>query len=178
MGKRLLRKYYSQSATVLAADLIGKLLCRRTDEGILRYRIAETECYYSEQDTACHASKGKTERTKVLYEKGGTAYVYLCYGIHSLFNVVAGKEGFPEAVLIRGVENYNGPGKVTKAMFIDRSLNGIDLVTSKELWIEDDGVRPEYIAARRVGIDYATPEYRDILWRYIIQDGRYKAVQN
>ncbi|MBO5056632.1 MAG: DNA-3-methyladenine glycosylase [Lachnospiraceae bacterium] len=178
MGKRLLRRYYSQPATVLAADLIGKLLCRRTDAGILKYRIAETECYYREQDTACHASKGKTERTKVLYEKGGTAYVYLCYGIHSLFNVVTGKEGFPEAVLIRGVEDYNGPGKVTKAMSIDRSLNGIDLVTSKELWIEDDGVRPEYTAAKRVGIDYATPEYRDVLWRYIIKDGRYKAVQN
>lgn len=178
MGKRLLRKYYSQPATILAADLIGKILCRRTDAGILKYRIAETECYYSEQDTACHASRGKTERTKVLYEKGGTAYVYLCYGIHSLFNVVTGKEGFPEAVLIRGVEGYNGPGKVTKAMSIDRGLNGIDLVTSKELWIEDDGARPQYTAAKRVGIDYATPEYRDVFWRYIIQDGRYKAVQN
>lgn len=178
MGKRLPENYYRRPATELACDLIGKLLCRRTENGIIKYRITETECYYSEQDTACHASKGKTERTKVLYEKGGTSYVYLCYGIHSLFNVVTGKEGFPEAVLIRGVEGYNGPGKVTKAMAIDRSLNGIDLVTSKELWIEDDGTRPEYTAARRVGIDYATEEYRNMLWRYIIQDGKYKAVQN
>ena len=178
MGKRLLGNYYRRPATELASDLIGKLLCRRTQEGIIKYRITETECYYSEQDTACHASKGKTERTKVLYEKGGTSYVYLCYGIHSLFNVVTGKEGFPEAVLIRGVEGFNGPGKVTKAMDIDRSLNGIDLVRSKELWIEDDGTRPEYTAAKRVGIDYATEEYRNMLWRYIIQDGKYKAVQN
>lgn len=174
MGKRLLRKYYRRPATELASDLIGKLLCRRTDEGILRCRITETECYYGEEDTACHASKGKTERTKTLYEQGGTAYVYLCYGIHSLFNVVTGKEGFPEAVLIRGVEGYNGPGKVTRAMSIDRSLNGIDMVTSQELWIEDDGVRPEYTADKRVGIDYATEEYRNILWRYIVKDGQYK----
>lgn len=177
MGKRLLRKYYRRPATELASDLIGKLLCRRTEDGVIRYRITETECYYSEQDTACHASKGKTERTKILYEQGGTAYVYLCYGIHSLFNVVTGKEGFPEAVLIRGVEGYNGPGKVTKAMAIDRRLNGIDMVTSQELWIEDDGARPEFIADKRVGIDYATKEYRDILWRYIIQDGHYKPVK-
>lgn len=173
-----MRNYYRRPATELAPDLIGKLLCRRTEAGIIKYRITETECYYSEQDTACHASKGKTERTKVLYEKDGTAYVYLCYGIHSLFNVVTGNEGFPEAVLIRGIEGYNGPGKVTKAMCIDRSLNGIDMVTSKELWIEDDGVRPDFVAAKRVGIDYATEEYRDILWRYIIQDGSYKPVKN
>ena len=102
----------------------------------------ETECYYGEEDTACHASKGKTERTKVLYEQGGTAYVYLCYGMHSLFNVVSGKKGHPEAVLIRGVTGYNGPGKLTKAMHIDRTLNEEDMVNSDQLWLEDDGYRP------------------------------------
>ena len=76
--------------------------------------------------------------------------------MQSLFNVVTGKEGFPEAVLIRGVEGYNGPGKLTKAMQIDRSLNGIDMISSDELWIEDDGMRPDYTAAKRIGIDYAT----------------------
>lgn len=177
MAKRLGKNDLKKPATELAPDLIGKLLCRKTPTGIQKYRIAETECYYSEEDTACHASKGKTERTKVLYEKGGTAYVYLCYGMHSLFNVVTGKEGFPEAVLIRGVEGYNGPGKVTKAMGIDRSLNGIDLTESKELWLEDDGMRPAYSLAKRVGIDYADPTDRDRLWRYIIKDGSYKPVK-
>lgn len=176
-GKRLGRNYFRQPATALAPDLIGKLLCRKTPDGVLKYRITETECYYSEEDTACHASKGKTERTKVLYEKGGTAYVYLCYGMHSLFNVVTGKEGFPEAVLIRGVEGYNGPGKLTKAMQIDRSLNEEDMTTSKQLWIEDDGMKPTYRMAKRVGIDYATQEYRDKLWRYLIEDGRYKGAK-
>lgn len=176
-GKRLERKYFAQSAVELAPDLIGKLLCRKMDGQVLRYRIMETECYYSEQDTACHASKGRTERTKVLYMQGGTAYVYLCYGIHSLFNVVTGNEGFPEAVLIRGVEGYNGPGKLTKAMGIDRKLNEVDMTTSGELWIEDDGERPTYRADKRVGIDYAEEKDREMLWRYIIENGSYRPVK-
>ncbi len=177
MAKRLGRKYLSQPATLLAKELVGKLLCRRTENGVLRYRIMETECYFGEEDTACHASRGRTERTSILYGKGGTAYVYLCYGIHSLFNVVTGKEGHPEAVLIRGVSGYNGPGKVTKAMAIDRKLNGEDMVSSDRLWLEDDGERPAVRADKRVGIDYATPEYRDILWRYIVNEGSYKPVK-
>ncbi len=174
MAKRVGRTFLSQSATVLAPALLGKLLCRRTEDGIVKYRIMETECYCGEEDTACHASKGKTERTSVLYEQGGTAYVYLCYGMHALFNVVSGREGHPEAVLIRGVIGYNGPGKLTKAMQIDKSLNKEDMVNSKALWLEDDGCLPDYRTAKRVGIDYATPEYRDILWRYIVNEQEYK----
>lgn len=174
MAKRLGRSELSKPATQLAPELLGKFLCRRTDAGIVKYRITETECYFGEEDTACHASRGKTERTKVLYEKGGTAYVYLCYGIHSLFNVVSGKEGHPEAVLIRGVTDYNGPGKLTRAMGIDRSLNCEDMVISDQLWLEDDGYKPEYVTAKRVGIDYATEKYRDILWRFVVNDGAYK----
>ena len=176
MGKRMGRRALSRSAKELAPELLGKLLCRRREKGILKYRIMETECYCGEEDTACHASKGKTARTKILYEKGGTAYIYLCYGIHSLFNVVSGEEGHPEAVLVRGVSGYNGPGKLTRAMEIDRSLNGEDMVTSDLLWIEDDGYKPQYARAKRVGIDYATEKYRDILWRFIADDGKYKPV--
>ena len=107
MTRRLKRDVLEQPATRLAPELLGMLLCRKTQQGVLKYRIMETECYFGEEDTACHASKGKTDRTKVLYEKGGTAYVYLCYGIHCLFNVVSGRQGHPEAVLIRGVIGYN-----------------------------------------------------------------------
>ncbi len=177
MGKRLDKEYYQQPATVLAPDLIGKLLCRKAEGKVIRCRITETECYYSENDTACHASKGKTERTKVLYAQGGTAYVYLCYGMHSLFNVVTGEAGFPEAVLIRGVEGHNGPGKLTKALHIDRALNEENMITSEELWIEDDGEKPAYYTAKRVGIDYAEEKDKNILWRYIINDGIYKPVK-
>lgn len=160
----------SISAKKLAPFLIGKLLCRNIDGHIVKYRITETECYCGEEDTACHAHKGKTPRTKTLYEKGGTSYVYLCYGIHSLFNVVSGVKDHPEAVLIRGVEGFDGPGKLTRAMNIDRSLNGIDMTSSDLLWLEDDGTRLKYRRDKRVGIDYATPKYRDILWRFIAED--------
>lgn len=166
--ERLDGETLSMSAKKLAPYLIGKLLCRNIDGNIIKYRITETECYCGEEDTACHAHKGKTERTRILYEKGGTSYVYLCYGIHSLFNVVSGVQGHPEAVLIRGVEGFDGPGKLTKAMKIDRALNGVDMTVSDELWLEDDGFKCKYRRAKRVGIDYATPKYRDILWRFIL----------
>ena len=152
----------------MAPSLLGKLLCRRIDDEVVKYRITETECYFGEDDTACHAHKGKTERTKIMYHEGGVAYVYLCYGIHSLLNVVSGPADFPEAVLIRGVEGYEGPGKLTKALRIDRTLNGEDLINSKELWIEDDGYVANYKTDKRVGIDYASPEDREVLWRYYI----------
>lgn len=164
---RLKKTQYFLPATELAPLLLGKLLCRKLNGNTVKLRITETESYYGENDTACHASHGKTERTKVLYEHGGIAYIYLCYGIHSLFNIVSGNEGFPEAVLIRGVEGYNGPGKLTRALSIDRSLNGINLMESDELWVEDDGYVTEYTETPRIGIDYATLEYRNKLWRFV-----------
>lgn len=167
-SKRLDKKIYQLRATELAPLLIGKVLCRKIGDEIIKLHITETECYFGENDTACHASKGKTKRTEVLYEEGGIAYVYLCYGIHSLLNVVSGIKDFPEAVLIRGIEGFDGPGKLTKALKIDRSFNRENLVLSNQLWIEDDGTVFPYIKTKRIGVDYATPEYRDILWRYVI----------
>ena len=165
---RLAKEYYKRHATELAPDLLGKLLCRKIGDNLLEYRITETECYFGEDDTACHAHKGKTNRTRILYEEGGIAYVYLCYGIHNLLNIVTGEAGFPEAVLIRGAEGFSGPGKLTKQMKIDRSFNGESLILSDKLWVEDDGFKPEFKAARRVGIDYATEKYKNILWRFIL----------
>lgn len=159
--------FYKQSALILAPKLLGKLLCRNVSGEIIKLRITETECYYSEDDTACHASKGKTERTKILYNEGGCAYVYLCYGIHNLMNVITGEQDFPQAVLIRGIEGYAGPGKLTKALQIDRTLNGENLITSDKLWLEDDGFISNYKSTPRIGIDYATEEYRNKLWRFI-----------
>lgn len=165
-GTRLDRDYYRGPAPLLAPDLLGKLLCRRTSDTILRFRITETECYYGESDTACHASKGKTERTKVLYGQGGIAYVYLCYGIHNLFNIVTGEAGFPQAVLIRALDGHIGPGRLTKALAIDRRLNGADLTRSADLWLEDDHCRPPIVLSKRIGINYAAPADRDRLWRF------------
>lgn len=166
---RIHSSLFRHPADRLAPLLIGKLLCRRTENGILRLRIVETECYLGEDDTACHAHHGKTPRNAPLYLAGGHSYVYLCYGIHNLLNVVSGPEGHPEAVLIRGVEGVVGPGRLTKAMSIDRTLNAIDLTTSNELWIDDDGVTLPFRTAPRVGIDYANPIDRERLWRFIAQ---------
>ena len=158
--------YFHEPATRLAPDCVGKLLCRKTDSGILRLRITETECYFGEEDTACHAHHGRTPRTDILYAPGGYAYVYLCYGMHDLLNLVTGEEGHPEAVLLRGVEGYPGPGRLTRAMGIDRSLNRKLLIPENGLWLEDDGYRPVLRTSPRVGIAYAEPEDRDRLWRY------------
>ncbi|HBE12958.1 MAG TPA: 3-methyladenine DNA glycosylase [Clostridiales bacterium] len=170
MAYRLDKTEYLLPATELAPALLGKFLCRNIEDEIIRLRITETECYYGEIDTACHAHKGKTPRTETLYRQGGCAYVYVCYGIHSMLNVVSGPEGFPEAVLIRGVQGYAGPGKLTKALHIDRSLNGENFSKSNKLWLEDDGYESSYKTAKGVGIEYAHPFDRDRLWRFILME--------
>ncbi len=164
--------FYRQDALIVAPALLGKILVHDRGGDILRLRITETECYRGEEDTACHAKSGRTARTAVLYHPGGCTYIYLCYGLHYLLNIVTGEEDHPEAVLIRGglllpeEKNLNGPAKLTRAMGIDKSLNNTPL-TGGALYIEDDGFIPQYITAPRVGIDYATEYYRDIHWRFI-----------
>lgn len=164
------KAYYAAPATALATDLLGKLICRRVGDRVLRVRITETECYFGEEDTACHAHKGRTPRTDTLYLAGGVSYVYLCYGIHSLLNIVTGDIDHPEAVLIRGVEGAQGPGRVTKLLGITTKDNRLPLAFESGLWLEDDGAPPPlYKALPRVGIDYAAPADRDRLWRYLVQ---------
>jgi DNA-3-methyladenine glycosylase len=165
--RRLSVRDYQHDAVTLAPALLGKTLCRRRGENLTRLRITETEAYYGEADTACHACKGRTARTSVMYLPGGHAYVYLCYGIHWMLNIVSGPADHPEAVLIRGVEGYNGPGKLTRALGIGGALNSENLIESENLWIEDDGRRPVYRALTRVGIDYAAEEDRNRLWRFV-----------
>jgi DNA-3-methyladenine glycosylase len=161
--------FYTQDALTIAPLLIGKLLVRNINGNIVKYRITETEAYYGEEDSACHARVGKTKRTSLLYKRGGHSYIYLCYGMYYLFNVVTGNINHPEAVLIRGIEGYNGPGKLTKALQIGKELNGVDLATSNDIWIEDDSKSFEYTTSKRIGIDYATEPYKSIEWRFIIK---------
>jgi len=165
---RLERDFYKTDAVELAQNLLGKIICRKWNGEEIRARITETEAYMP-YDTACHASRGRTKRNAPMYEAGGTSYVYLCYGIHEMFNVVSGGKDNPQAVLIRGVEGANGPGRVTKLLKIDRSLNSIDMVVSNELWIEDDGNNmPKFETKKRIGIDYALEEDRNRLWRFVV----------
>ncbi len=167
MSKITDMEFFSKSALELAPLLLGKLLCTCINGETKKLRITETECYMGTGDLACHASKGKTERTSVMFGKGGVAYVYLIYGMHNMFNVVCGEEGSPEAVLIRCCEGYNGPAKLTKYLGIDRSFNKADLTKSKEIWLEDDKKKVKYVTKPRVGVDYAGEYWSKIEWRFV-----------
>ena len=165
--KRLDENFYNLTAVEAAPLLLGKFLCRKLDDKIIKSKITETEAYFGENDTACHAFKGKTNRTKTLYKQGGITYVYLCYGIHFMLNIVTGKENIPQAVLIRGIENHSGPGRLTRYLKIDKSFNEENLLTSNRLWIENNEIVTNYVSTPRIGIDYATEEYRCKLWRFL-----------
>ena len=166
---RLGKEDYRRDAVAMAKALLGMTLCRRVENGsVLRARIVETEAYFGEEDTACHAHKGRTSRTDVMYAFGGFAYVYLCYGMHNMLNVVTGPADHPEAVLIRGVEGAIGPGRVTKAFQITRAFNRENLVDSNRLWIESDGVSARFKATSRIGIGYATKRDQSRKWRFVL----------
>lgn len=166
---------FSLPAPALAPRLLGCTLCRRHPDGsVQRLPITETEAYFGEEDTACHAHHGKTKRTAPLYRRGGLAYIYLCYGMYDLLNAVSGEEGHPEAVLIRGVKGFDGPGKLTRAMRITRDFLLTDLSAPKEgegIWIEDRDrtESPEYDCLPRVGIGYASEEDQARLWRFRVK---------
>lgn len=164
---KLDKSFFKRDCLVVAPELVGKVICRKLADGtVLSVRVTETEAYRGAEDTACHASKGRTQRTELLFGEGGLIYVYLCYGMHWLMNAVTDEKENPQAVLFRAGEVYNGPAKLTKHIQIDKSFNGENFYDNERIWIEDDGYKPEIITLPRVGIDYATPYYRDILWRY------------
>ena len=162
---RLGYDFFRRPCPEVAADLVGKVLVYKGNT----LRISETECYCGEDDTACHASKGRTKRTEVMYMAAGTVYVYLCYGMHWMLNIVTGEENQPEAVLIRACVDAGGPGKLTKRLGITGSENRSSVVTSDALWIGDDGFCCQVTADKRVGIGYASQEDQDRLWRFKIK---------
>lgn len=164
---RLGAEFFHRECLEVARDLVGKVLVRREGDREIRLRITETEAYCGEADTACHAHKGRTKRTEVLYSASGTIYVYLCYGIHWLLNLVTGEENAPQAVLIRACEGADGPGRLTKALHITGDFNRQSILESPGLWVEDDGYRCEIRTAKRVGIGYAAQEDQDRLWRFV-----------
>lgn len=176
---KLKRDFYSGDDVLsIAKALLGKVLCSKVDDELTAGIITETEAYAAVNDKANHAYAGrKTERNAKMYEEGGVAYIYLCYGIHHLFNVVTNSEGVPDAVLIRAIEPYKGiekicyrrgltkplhgickgPGKLSVALGISVEDNGTDLCGDR-IWIEDIGIEvseSSIITGPRVGIDYA-----------------------
>ncbi|MDE5861658.1 MAG: DNA-3-methyladenine glycosylase [Ruminococcus sp.] len=168
MNIRLNENFFRRDCLVVAPELVGKILVRKLPDGtLIRERISETEAYRGEEDKACHASKGKTNRTEVMYGESGKIYVYLCYGIHWLMNITTGEVGKPQCVLIRAGEVHNGPAKITKYLHIDGTFNKQSVYGNPEIWFEDDGFRPEIKTASRVGIDYAGDYWKNIEWRFI-----------
>lgn len=177
--------YLRPDVVKIAKDLLGKVLFTRVGGAVTSGIIVETEAY-SQQERGCHAYRGMTERNKIMFGEGGFSYVYLCYGIHHLFNIVTNVSGMADAVLIRALEPHSGnsrmlkrmntktldrissgPGKLAKAMGIDRRLNGKYLL-SDEIWVEDIGMKVSRShASKRIGVDYAG---KDALlpWRFTI----------
>ena len=196
MKKLPLHFYDREDVVLIAQELIGKVLCTNVDGIITKGIITETEAYAGEIDKASHAFGGKrTDRTEIMFGKPGISYVYLCYGVHSLFNVVTNKEGIPHAVLIRGIypiegvetivsrrktkeplhKIADGPGKLSKALGIEfRQHNNLDLL-GKEVWIEDHSTTvnmKDVLVGPRIGVDYAAEDallpYR-FLWKRALQ---------
>ena len=173
MRMRLTRDFYHRDCLEVAPDLVGKVLVRTLEDGSqLRLRISETEAYRGVEDTACHAHKGRTKRTEILYREPGRIYVYLCYGVHWLLNIVTGEKDAPQAVLIRACVDAEGPGKLTKRLQVDKTFNDTSILTQKRLWIEDDGKRYVIEPDTRVGIGYASEEDQARLWRYKLRAER------
>ena len=164
--ERLGYEFYNRPCLEVARDLVGKVLVHEDR----KLRISETEAYWGIGDTACHASKGRTKRTEVLWEDAGTVYVYLCYGVHWMMNVITGDPEDPQGVLIRACREAEGPGKLTKSLGITGLRNRENAVTSERIWIGDDGFRCEIETDKRVGIGYASQEDQDKLWRFKMKE--------
>ena len=194
INDQLRSAFFTRPTLTLARELLGRRLVRLVDGQRLSGIIVETEAYIGETDTACHASKGRTPRTAVMFGPPGYAYVYLIYGMYHMLNIVTEAEGFPAAVLIRAIEPVegleqmqarrgrqrganltNGPGKLCKALAIDRGLNGSPLALEAGLWLEEGTPVSQANVATgpRVGIDYAAPEDRAAPWRFWVHGNRF-----
>jgi DNA-3-methyladenine glycosylase len=174
--KKLPRSYFRRPATELARALIGKILVRRIRGKTRRARVVETEAYLGPHDLASHAAKGRTRRTEVLFGPAGRAYVYLIYGMYQMLNVVAGRVGEAQAVLIRAAKpldgwraDLSGPGRLTRAFQVTRSEHGLDLAGDQLYFLDDPTHQARVVAAKRVGIDYAR-EWKDAPLRFLDAD--------
>lgn len=166
---RLDAAFFHRDCLDVAPDLVGKWLFRRLSDGtILKVRIAETEAYRGEEDKACHASKGRTPRSEMLYRESGTIYVYLCYGMHWLMNVVTGETNEPQGVLFRAGVGYPGPARLTKYLQVDKSFNGDSFITCPDLWIAEDGSTVTTHTDTRVGVEYAGEYWKSRPWRWVL----------
>jgi DNA-3-methyladenine glycosylase len=188
---KLPRSFYQQSTVDVAKQLLGKYLVRTHPDGDSIGRIVETEAYVGPHDLACHAAKGRTQRTEVMFGPAGHAYVYFIYGMYNMLNLVTEAKDYPAAVLIRAVEPVqgvelmkqrrrnqaprnlaSGPGKLCQAFDIDRELNGADLC-GKILFVEDSGEpAPKLQATARIGVDYAG-KWKNKPFRFVVRSSEF-----
>ena len=190
--------YLKDDVVKLSQELLGKFIFTKIDNAITGGMIVETEAYKGIEDKACHAYLGrKTKRNEIMYEIGGVAYVYICYGMHALLNVVTNKKAIPDAILIRAIEPVvgidtmlkrrnktkiersltAGPGSLTKALGITKKFNG-STFNNKDLWMEDRDIKIEkkdIKCSKRVGIDYAL-EHKDLPWRFRIKNSKWTSL--
>lgn len=160
--------FFTRDVLEVAPELPGKhiVICR--NDCLESYCITEVEAYKGEADKACHASKGRTERTEIMYHEGGHIYVYLIYGMYWMLNIVTGEKDDPQAVLIRGIEGYSGPGRVGRQLGINNSYYGIKISNSKDMWIEEGGPVYQINTGPRIGIHYAGEPWISKPWRFYI----------
>ena len=169
MQRRLDRAFFLRDVLEVAPELLGKKLVMIHESRVKAvYTITETEAYRGRDDLACHASKGRTKRTEVMFGDGGHIYMYLIYGMHWMLNVVTSVKGSPQAVLIRSLREASGPGRVTRLLGLDMQYNGEDLVSSERIGILDSGTIPSYTAGPRIGIDYAGEPWKSMHWRFVM----------
>ncbi|MBF0273610.1 MAG: DNA-3-methyladenine glycosylase [Nitrospinae bacterium] len=178
---KLSRNFYLKNTLVVCKELLGKVLVYNDMSGI----ISEVEAYRGTGDDACHAARGMTPRNKPMFEAGGFSYIYFIYGMYHCMNISTEKEGFPAAVLLRGIVPLegkekmiinrggktkaisNGPGKLCQALGLDKTSNNIDLVTSDFFYVEDRGIKPKTIhTSPRIGISTA----QDLEWRFFAKE--------
>lgn len=192
---KLRREFYSQNLLLVAKNLLGKILVKKSGKKYLSGKIVEVEAYHGDYDQASHAFRGKTKRNEIMFEEGGHLYVYFTYGMHYCANVVAGKKDQAVAVLIRAVEPINGidlmiknrfgrklvddkekfnltngPGKLCKAFEINRSHNGTDLIGDEIFILDQPKLKKKEIAvSKRIGITRSV----DLQWRFFVRDNPY-----
>ena len=163
--------FFDRPADRVARDLLGaRLVVRAPDGSVSRHVVFETEAYLGAHDLACHGSKGMTKRNAVMFGPAGHWYVYLCYGMHWMLNVVTGAEGVPAAVLIRGAGAFAGPGRVTRGLGIDKAFDGRPAGRQAGLWLEQDGIGvPRRLIERtpRIGVGYAG-DWADKPLRFVV----------
>jgi len=175
-SKILNRRFYNRETLKVAQEMLGCFLVRKVKNKIIRAMITDVEAYVGEDDLACHASKGRTSRTEIMYGPAGHLYVYFVYGMHFIMNIVTEKKEFPAAVMIRGIkiddvgyQKTNGPAKACKFLQIDKKLDGWDMTQGEKLWIERGVKIPKnkIKTGKRIGIDYAG-HCTHYLWRFYI----------